>query len=61
MYAYFMPDESSRANGRDDGSAYGRFVRFRNSDCSILDGKYLFLLDDMDIYWVAAKVVDNLR
>jgi hypothetical protein len=25
------------------------------------DGKYLFILDDMDIYWVRAWVLDNFR
>jgi len=25
------------------------------------DGKYLFLLDDMDIYWVKTSVIEDLR
>ena len=25
------------------------------------DGKHLFLLDDMDVYWVSARVIDDLR
>ena len=29
--------------------------------CLSPDGKYLFLLDDMDIYWVKAGVIDDLR
>ncbi len=29
--------------------------------CVSPDGKYLFLLDDMDIYWVSARVIDDLR
>jgi hypothetical protein len=29
--------------------------------CVSPDGKYLFLLDDMDIYWVSARVLDALR
>ncbi|MGD9345839.1 MAG: ankyrin repeat domain-containing protein [Candidatus Aminicenantes bacterium] len=29
--------------------------------CISPDGKYLFLLDDMDVYWVSARVIDDLR
>jgi hypothetical protein len=29
--------------------------------CVSPDGKYLFLLDDMDIYWVTARVINDLR
>jgi hypothetical protein len=29
--------------------------------CVSPDGKYLFLLDDMDTYWVKASVIDDLR
>ena len=29
--------------------------------CVSPDGKYLFLLDDMDIYWVKASVIEDLR
>ncbi|MGD8539919.1 MAG: ankyrin repeat domain-containing protein [Candidatus Aminicenantes bacterium] len=29
--------------------------------CVSPDGKYLFLLDDMDIYWISARVIDDLR
>jgi hypothetical protein len=29
--------------------------------CVSPDGKYLFLLDDMDIYWVTASVIDDLK
>jgi hypothetical protein len=25
------------------------------------DGRYLFILDDMDIYWVDAGVIETLR
>jgi hypothetical protein len=27
--------------------------------CVSPDGKYLFLLDDMDIYWVSVKLIDK--
>jgi hypothetical protein len=29
--------------------------------CLSPDGKYLFLLDDMDIYWVSARVIEDLK
>jgi hypothetical protein len=29
--------------------------------CVSPDGKYLFLLDDMDIYWAKASVLDDLK
>ncbi len=29
--------------------------------CVSPDGKYLFLLDDMDIYWASTSVIDNLQ
>ena len=40
-------------------------LRLKGTDllkgCVSPDGKYLFLLDDMDIYWVAASVIETLR
>jgi hypothetical protein len=40
-------------------------LRLKGTDilkgCVSPDGKYLFLLDDMDIYWAAASVIDDLR
>jgi ankyrin repeat protein len=40
-------------------------LRLKGTDllkgCLSPDGKYLFLLDDMDIYWVSASVIDDLQ